>query len=85
MTWENQGEWHIDHIKPLSKSETLEELYKRCHYTNLQPLWSSDNIKKGAKEVSYDGTHSTTSNGTITEAQGGPNASSSCNPSREQF
>ncbi len=54
MTWENHGKgndkWNIDHIKPLSKAKTEEEMYKRCHYTNLQPLWELDNIKKGNKE-----------------------------------
>jgi hypothetical protein len=48
MTWENHGEWHLDHIKSLASSKTEQELYKRCHYTNLQPLWAIDNIKKGA-------------------------------------
>lgn len=46
MSWENRGEWHIDHIIPLSSAKTEEELYKLCHYTNLQPLWAIDNIKK---------------------------------------
>lgn len=49
MGWENHGEWHIDHIIPLSSAKTDEEIYKLCHYTNLQPLWSYDNIKKGSK------------------------------------
>ena len=48
MNWENQGEWHIDHIIPLASAKTEEELIKLCHYTNLQPLWASDNISKGA-------------------------------------
>ena len=51
MTWENRNEWHIDHIIPLSSAKTEEELYKLCHYTNLQPLWAEDNIKKSDKIV----------------------------------
>ena len=49
MTWDNQGEWHIDHIVPLASATTEEELIKLCHYTNLQPLWAEDNLKKGDK------------------------------------
>ena len=51
MTWENRVEWHIDHIIPLSSAKTEEELYKLCHYTNLQPLWAVENMKKGNKIV----------------------------------
>ena len=49
MSWYNQGEWHIDHIIPLSSAKTEEEVYKLCHHTNLQPLWAEDNLKKGSK------------------------------------
>lgn len=49
MSWENYGKWHIDHIVPLSSAKTEEELYKLCHFTNLQPMWALDNIKKGSK------------------------------------
>lgn len=49
MTWENHGEWHIDHIIPLSSAKTKEEMEKLCHYTNLQPLWKEENLSKGNK------------------------------------
>ncbi len=49
MSWDNKGEWHIDHIKPTSLAKTKEEIYELNHYTNLQPLWAIDNIKKGNK------------------------------------
>lgn len=53
MTRENYGEWHIDHIKPISKFDLNDENeQKKCfHYTNLQPLWASENIKKSDKYV----------------------------------
>ena len=42
---------HIDHIKPISKFdlEDHDEFLKCCHYTNLQPLVSKDNLQKGNK------------------------------------
>lgn len=49
MSWDNRDLWHIDHIVPLSSATTVEELEKLCHYTNLQPLWISDNLIKGNK------------------------------------
>lgn len=49
MTWENQGQWHLDHIKPLSLAKSQEEVIILNHYTNFQPLWAEDNFKKGCK------------------------------------
>jgi hypothetical protein len=49
MNWENRGKWHIDHIIPLSSANTKEELIGLSHYSNLQPLWAEDNMKKGDK------------------------------------
>lgn len=46
MSWERRGEIHIDHIVPLSSAKTIEELKILCHYTNLQPLWKIDNLRK---------------------------------------
>ena len=48
MTWKNHSRtgWHIDHIIPLISAKTEEEIYKLSHYTNLQPLWATDNLSK---------------------------------------
>jgi len=49
MTRENHGVWHIDHITPCTAFDLTDpEQQEKCfHYTNLQPLWALDNIKKG--------------------------------------
>lgn len=53
MSWDNYGDWHIDHIKPESSFDysSYEDLeFKECWcLSNLQPLWKIDNLKKGAK------------------------------------
>ena len=50
MTWENYGlyGWHVDHIKPCNSFDlTIDSQQRECfHYTNLQPLWAEDNLKK---------------------------------------
>ena len=51
MTWENQGKWHMDHIYPVSLAKDEEELIMLNHYTNFQPLWAIDNLKKGNKII----------------------------------
>lgn len=51
MSWENHGEWHIDHIVPCASFDLTDpEQQKQCfHYSNLQPLWATENMEKGAK------------------------------------
>lgn len=49
MTWDNYGDWHIDHIIPISSARTLEEGINLSRLENLQPLWAMENILKGNK------------------------------------
>lgn len=51
MTWDNYGEWHIDHIIPLCSASNGDDLEKLFHYSNCQPLWKKDNISKGGKII----------------------------------
>ena len=55
MSWENHGlgrnntTWHVDHITPLSAFDLTnrQHFLLACNYLNLQPMWGSDNIRKG--------------------------------------
>lgn len=49
MTWDNFGEWHVDHIKPVSKFDKNESPSIVNALSNLQPLWSNENLKKGTR------------------------------------
>lgn len=55
MSWDNygkgHGKWNIDHIKALANFTLidLDQQREAVHYTNLQPLWELDNIRKGNK------------------------------------
>jgi signal recognition particle GTPase len=53
MSWENHGEWHIDHIKPCASFDLTDpKQQKECfNYKNLQPLWAEENLTKGAKII----------------------------------
>jgi hypothetical protein len=50
MTWENYGDWHLDHVMPCASYNLADkEQQKECfNYKNLQPLWAVDNLRKGA-------------------------------------
>lgn len=49
MTWNNHGAWHVDHVRPLASFDLTdrEQFLTACHYSNLQPLWAEDNLRKG--------------------------------------
>lgn len=53
MSWENYGEWHVDHIKPITAFNFQEigdsEFMKCWSLENLQPMWADENIRKSNK------------------------------------
>jgi len=51
MTWKNYGKWHVDHKIPCCQFDLSKEFEQRkCfHWTNLQPLWARENLRKGRK------------------------------------
>lgn len=53
MTWENYGEWELDHIKPCCSFDLLKESeQKKCfNYSNSQPLWKKEHREKTKEDV----------------------------------
>jgi hypothetical protein len=53
ITWENYGEWHVDHKQPISSFNIQEmgdsEFMKCWSLENLQPMWGEENIRKSNK------------------------------------
>jgi hypothetical protein len=51
MTWENHGEWHIDHIIPCASFDLSDQAQQAIcfHHSNLQPLWADENRRKAAR------------------------------------
>lgn len=56
MSWKNWGRgadcWHVDHVIPLCSAKTQEGMDRLCHYSNTQPLWEEDNLRKGKFDIS---------------------------------
>jgi hypothetical protein len=56
MSWDNWGtgyvKWQLDHKDPLCLFDLTDrgQFLKACHYTNLQPLWYEDHVKKGDED-----------------------------------
>jgi 5-methylcytosine-specific restriction endonuclease McrA len=57
MTWDNYGEWEIDHIVPIrfpasdGGPPSLEDVITRLHYTNTQAMWANENKAKGNRWI----------------------------------
>jgi predicted transcriptional regulator len=53
MSWDNYGDWHVDHKLPITYfniSEMGDEEFMRCwSLDNLQPMWGIENIRKSNK------------------------------------
>jgi len=56
MSWENYGEWHIDHIRPCISFDLTDITQQaECfHYSNLRPLWGDENRSKGGIWEGFD-------------------------------
>lgn len=48
MSWQNYGEWHIDHVRPLASFDLSDPAQQRAafHFSNTQPLWAKENLAK---------------------------------------
>jgi len=56
MSWKNHGTWQIDHRIPVKYKQdgidpTIEEVGRRLHYLNCQPMWAAENIAKGNRFI----------------------------------
>ena len=51
MTWSNTKDWHIDHITPLAILDPKNQEHFKIanHFSNLQPMWAEENLKKSSK------------------------------------
>ena len=51
MTWENQGEWHIDHRIPASYFTSIDQMRECFALSNLKPEWAEWNMSKGNRFI----------------------------------
>lgn len=53
MSWALRDRIHLDHIRPCASFDLTDPSQQRAcfHYTNLQPLWAIDNLRKGSKWI----------------------------------
>jgi len=51
MTWENHGEWHLDHIRPVCTFPLDAKVSEVNALSNLQPLWATTRITNGIKVI----------------------------------
>lgn len=51
MSWDNYGEWHLDHVLPLASFDLTDrqQFLEAANWLNYQPLWADENRKKGGR------------------------------------
>ena len=51
MTWQNHGEWHVDHIIPCASFDLTQKIEQQVcfNWRNLQPMWETENLEKSNK------------------------------------
>lgn len=56
MTWQNHGEWHVDHIIPCASFDLTQKIEQQVcfNWRNLQPMWKTENLEKSDKYVKED-------------------------------
>ena len=56
MTWQNHGEWHIDHIVPCCSFDLTKKINQQVcfNWSNLQPMWGKENLSKSGKYDEID-------------------------------
>ena len=55
MNWSNYGlrGWHYDHLMPISSAASNEDIIRLNHYTNIRPLWATENLIKSDKIIEH--------------------------------
>ena len=53
MTFDNYGEWHIDHVKPCASFnlEREDEIKECFNWKNLRPCWKTENLEKSSQII----------------------------------
>lgn len=53
MSWDNYGEWEVDHKRPCALFDLNDPLQRQAcfHYSNLRPLWAEDNQRRHKKII----------------------------------
>ena len=78
MTWENKSLWQMDHVVPLASFDLSkeEERHRAFHFSNIQPLFTKDNMKKS--DLMPDGSRARHARITCTKSASSRSSTSSC-------